>query len=518
MTMITIPTAEITLATNLKKERILEGLNNLGAPSEEKEKNIVIEVSPNRPDFFSIEGIARALNCFYGKKPFSYTVKQSQYFVKLSPTIGISRPYIVAAVVKNIQMNESALKSLIQLQEKLHETLGRKRAKLAVGVHNLDMVSFPLTYKFVSNESFVPLDFDSEMSISEILDKHPKGRCYNHLLKNDYPMLYDQKGVISFPPIINAERTRVKENTKNLLIEITGTNLNLLSRVLNIIACALADRKGEIYKLKVGKEVYPKISPEKLNINFKSINKLLGVNFDKKQIFTYLTKLGWLHDGKKTAYIPPYRIDISHYVDVAEDIAIAHGYNAFEFTLPNFFIPGSLAYSNEDIRQGMIGLGFIETVNYALTNQEKLNYTDALAKPIKIINPKTTEFTLLRTNLVSSLFENLIVNKTHLLPIRIFELGRVYNDKEEIHLAFALSAEIVDFTKIKSVFQILSTILGKDFELKKSENKLFFPGRGADIFYNKIKVGMIGEVSPLILEKFGIENPVGVCEINISKI
>lgn len=518
MAVVTITAPEIIKLTGLKKEQILEGLANLGMPAEEAEGEISVEVTPNRPDFFSIEGMARALNCFYGKKPKEYSAKKSSLKVKIEPSVGKSRPYVVAAVVKNADMNENVLKSMIQLQEKLHETVGRKRKKLAIGIHNADKISFPLVYRFVKDARFAPLDFDEEMGIDEILGKHPKGRAYAHLVRNGYPMLYDQKGVISFPPIINCERTRVTETTKNLLIEMTGTHLGTLSGALNIVACALADRGGEIYEVVVDKTAYPKLGPVKMALRLEKINALLGENFDRKRILGYLERLGWAHDGKNSIFAPPYRLDVSDYADVTEDAAIAHGYNDFEPTMPDFFIPGKLAYTNDDLRQGMIGLGFLEVVNYALTNREKLDMSWKGEKPVGIINPKTEEFTLLRTNLAVSLLDNIAANKNYELPVKIFEIGRVYGGAEKIHLGFALSGEVLDFANIRGVLQSLSLIMEKDFVLKGSENGFFMNGRRADVYYKNSRIGAIGEVSPPVLGEFGIENPVGLCEIEISRV
>lgn len=516
MAVVTISSSEIMKITSLKKEQVLEGLNDIGMPTEESEGEMFVEVTPNRPDLFSIEGIARALNSFHGKKPTEYYAAKSDLAVKIEISAPKSRPYIVAALVKNVRMDEDALKSIMQLQEKLHDTVGRKRKKLAIGVHNADAVAFPLVYKGVKDASFVPLDFDKEMNVPAVLEKHPKGRAYAHIVNAPYPIVYDQKGVISFPPIINSERTRVTEKTRNLLVEITGTHLGMMNGALNIITCALADRGGEIIEVKVGKESYPKLAPLKMKLDVDKINKLLGTKLSAKQMLDCLLRLGWSNDGK-SALVPPYRIDVSHYADIAEDVAIAHGYNDLDATMPDFFTPGSLSYSNEDIVHALVGMGFVEVVNYALTNKEKTAKISSGAEPLKIINPKTEEFTLIRTNVAVSLLDNIIVNKTKELPLKIFEIGRVYDSREKIHLAFAISDEVVDFARIRGVLQSVSQAMEMEFELKLSQNRLFISGRGAEVWHKNRKIGEIGEIAPDLLEQVGIENPVSICEIEIKK-
>ena len=278
MAVVTITASEIMKMTGLSKEQVLDGLGSLGAPTEEAEGEMFVEVTPNRPDLFSIEAIARALNSYYGKGTPKYEAKKSDYKAKIDSSVGKSRPFFVSAVVKGVRMDESVLKSLIQLQEKLHDTIGRKRKKVAIGIHNLDAVEFPLIYKFSKEEKFVPLDFNREMGIREVLENHPKGRAYAHLVKDGYPMLCDKKSVLSFPPIINSERTRVTESTQNLLVDITGTHEATLSGVLNIIVCALADRGGEIFEVKVGKGAYPQLAPKSLFIPFRSSFIFLGAS------------------------------------------------------------------------------------------------------------------------------------------------------------------------------------------------------------------------------------------------
>ncbi|MEW6529157.1 MAG: phenylalanine--tRNA ligase subunit beta [Candidatus Micrarchaeota archaeon] len=566
MAIITISCSEITKLTDLDVGQVLATLSEIGMPCNEKNDELFVEITPNRPDLFSIEGIARALNSYHGKKQYTYNAKKSDFYVKRDSSVGVLRPYIVAAVVKNININEDLLKSLMQLQEKLHETVGRKRKKVAIGVHDFDRIEFPLVYKFVNTERFAPLDFDIEMDVAEILEKHPKGRAYAHLIydkcrqqdndkhdrydargiRNDcpmiYPMIYDQKGVVSFPPIINCERTRVNEKTKNLLIESTGTHIKTLWRVLNIIVCALADRGGEIYEVDVDGEIYPKLAPIKKPINFDTINKVLGKRFDKKQILDYLTKMGWQHNGKANALIPAYRLDVMHDVDVIEDVAIAHGYNNFAPCLPDFFTPGSLSTwhkMHQQINQAMVGMGFIEVVNYSLTHEDargngrgnvykeahedmRKNVREDVCKeavvPLKILNPKTEEFTVIRTSVIKSLLNNLALNKTHELPIKIFEIGHVYNNGEKTNFAFAISAQSLDFSTIRGVFQSISNVLERNFVLKKSQNKYFISNRSADIYLKDSVCGCIGEIAPEILETFGIENPVCMCEITLDGI
>lgn len=513
MAVVSVDIKEVEVGTGLKKQEIVNVLVNMGVPVEEEANALLLEVTPNRPDLFSVEGVVRALNLFHGKKNKVYSAKKTDLTIYVDKSVGDLRPYVVGARVKNVNMSDAVLRSLIQLQEKLHETIGRKRKKIAIGIHNADRVVFPLYYKFVENEWFVPLDFEKEVSIKEILETHPKGREYGALVGPKYPVIYDKKGVLSLPPIINSERTRVEEDTKNLVIEATGTHLPMLGKVLNIIVCALIERGGKAYQINVNgrkKESYPNLVPEKIRLDYEKMNAVLGEKFSKKQIFNYLKKMGWIVK-KREVFAAPYRTDIIHYVDAVEDVAIAYGYNNFKEALPDFFVSGSVNSFYSKIRKIMVGAGYIEVVNYILSNEEE----DGKGETLKILNPKTREFTLVRRSIMPSLLKNLATNKTYELPIKLFEIGKVYDKKEKTKLGFAYCAERFDFSVIQGMLQTLFLDLEKKISLEKCENPVFIKGRGADIIENGKKIGVIGEVSFEVLEKCGVVAPVGVCEIEL---
>src|SRR5207245_377197 len=141
--------------------------------------------------------------------------------------------------------------SLVDLQEKLMLTVGRHRKKVAIGIHDMDKVTPPYTYKAVLPEDVrcTPLGMAEEMDLREILAKHEKGREYAHLVasKPRFPIITDARGeVLSFPPVINGIRTQLTPDTRNLFIDVTGTDLEAVSGCLAILSTALAERGGRI--------------------------------------------------------------------------------------------------------------------------------------------------------------------------------------------------------------------------------------------------------------------------------
>jgi phenylalanyl-tRNA synthetase beta chain len=329
------------LGRKISDEKLRDRISMLGTDLEKvSPTEIEVEVFPNRPDMLSIEGFARALSSFLGirKGLREYKVNKSNYKSKIDKKVEKVRPYAVNAVVKNIKLDDPTIKSLMQVQEKLHASHGRNRKKVSIGVYDLDKIKFPLTYttKPVFFK-FKPLETNQEMTLKQILNNHPKGKEFGHLLKDfkEYPIWLDANNqVLSMPPIINSEETKVDENTKNLFIDVTGTDLNACEQALNIIVTSLADRGGQIYEVKVNGKSYPDLKPRRLKLNRKYAENILGISLTENKTKELLSKMG-IKYLNGYVLIPPYRTDIISEIDLVEDIAIAYGYENFMPEIPN---------------------------------------------------------------------------------------------------------------------------------------------------------------------------------------
>jgi len=506
----------------------------MGLPVESVEgDSIYVDVTPNRPDLLSIEGIARALSTFMGGKPKHYSAKDSGIKLHIDNSVLPVRPFIVAAVVRNVKIDEKKIESLMQLQEKIHETYGRKRRKISIGVHNLDAVQPPFFYKAVepSSYSFIPLDMEKKLTLSKILELHPKGVEYGGIIKEfkKYPLLVDSKEqALSFPPIINGELTRVDANTKNIFIDVTGTDANAIMDALKIVSLALVDRGGELFSVEViGKRKFetPDLSEKVVALPAEKINKMLGMDFTEAHLLKLLAKMGYDSSNKKVK-MPCYRVDIMDWVDLAEDVAIAHGYNNFAPSLPNFFSIGQEKRSElleGKIRELMVGLNFLEVLCPNLTNeQECFGKMLATEKPhVKIKNPKVEEYTMMRPWLAPSLLRVISESKQAELPIRIFEIGDAISlegadVKQTRSLACALYDPKATFSEIKSFADAVAREMGWAVEMRPCEHPSFIKGRAAEIVHKKKRVGVFGEIHPQVLNNFQLEQPVALLELDIT--
>ena len=515
----------------LSDEEIIENLFLLKMEAEIKEDAIMCELSPDRPDMLSVEGIARELKGFLGIETGmkKYEVKKSGLTLKKeNPRV---RPYIACAIIKDVILSDALVRSLMQVQEKLHATIGRDRKKVAIGVHDFDKVVNPLLYTDVEDETFVPLNMSEKMTVKEILKKHPKGPAYAHLVKDLYPMLYDKEGVLSFPPIINSERTKVTENTKSLFIDVTGTDEKAVNLVLNILVCNITERCGKIFDVKISNSATPKLESKEMSISVNEINDLLGIGLDEKQIAKILERMRYSvkkqKGGNIVIDIPPYRSDILHKVDIIEDVAIGFGYNNIEPILPKISTIGEeseLEKLTSKIRELMIGLGFQETLNFILTskenNFEKMNLD---GEAVEILNPTTSEYSITRTWLLPNMLRIFFLNKNREYPQKIFEVGDCLllddsekSNRQERKLVGAITYDSANLTEIKSIVEAVLKSLGYEYEIQEYSHPSFIESRYGIILVDGKEIGMFGEISPKVLENWKIEKPVIAFEISVG--
>ena len=497
----------------------------------------------NRPDLLSVEGIARELKGIIGKEKglVHYQINNSSFILNLENVK--ARPEIACAVVKNVKLNEFAIKQIIQLQEKICEGFGRKRKEAAIGVYDFDKIKWPIIYKSVKPDGikFTPLDMSEELTPRQILVKHEKGREYAKLLENEaeYPLLIDSANqVLSMPPVINSNYSgKVTEQTKNLFVEVTGFDKEKIMLALNILLAALADRDGEIYSVSLNKAGKKTISPEfKTNIkkfSLEEVNERLGLNLSAKEIMNLAEKARYSAKLKKDEIeveTPFYRPDVIHAFDVMEDIAIAYGYNNFEAEEPKIFTIGSTLQETKKanrIASLMTGLGFQELLTFNMTNKEDLFKKMNLKEEniIEIENPASQTYSCLRNWLLPSLVNILSQNTTRQYSQKIFEIGTVVESangevKSETvqKLAIAFSDTKINFTDMKQILLYLMKNLGLEFETRESNHASFIEGRQVEIILNKKAVGIFGEIHPKVLSNWGIEMPTAALELNLEGI
>ena len=534
------------LGIDMEKDELIDTLPMMSSDIEDfDDEEIKVEFFPNRPDNLSVEGVARSFKGFIGQEiglP-DYKVVPSNEEVSVEAEVAEIRPYIGFAKIDNVDFTGDKLKYIMDFQENLHWVIGRDRKKVAIGIHNADVVNAPFKYIATPKDAnaFVPLEKDSEMTPDEILKEHDKGKDYAHLIENfdKYPLILDKDdNVLSMPPIINGELTKIKEDTKNIIVDVTGTDERAVNQALNIICCSFAEVGGQIKSMDVKYEdktiTSPDLTPQEMNVHVSTANELIGgTDLNADDIKGLLEKARFdaeiIDENTVKAIIPAYRVDILHEVDIVENIAVQYHINSVEAKLPEI---NTVAYENNwfsaesTIREVMIGLGFQEIMSLMLTSEEahyeKMNQEE---KPhVQVARPITIDRTMIRTSLINSLMEFLEDNKHEDLPQKIFEIGDVLylDDTKENKtvsskkLAAVICHSTANFTEIKSVVTSVLSNLGYTMEIKDSQNKTFIEGRAADVKgmsdAGSIE-GFFGEVSPEVITNFTLEYPVIAFEI-----
>ncbi len=534
---------ERLIGKKLSTEELKDRISMLGTDLESiDDEEIIVEIFPNRPDLLSEQGFGRALSSFVGVNTGlkRYSVKKSGYKVFVAKDMKEVRPYTVCAIVKNLKLNDEKIRELIQIQEKLHITFCRKRKKAAIGIYPLEKIKMPIYFEARKPEDiiFKPLEANKEMTAKQILEQHPTGIEYRHLVKDlkKYAIFRDaEKNILSFTPIINSHHTgKIVDTTKEAFIEVSGFDLNTNIYVLNILVCALADMGADIYSMEV---VYPDktlITPDltyrKMKIDLSFINKWLGLELNEKELKRLLEKMGFGYEDK-LVLIPAYRSDIIHQVDLAEDIAIAYGYEKF---IPE--IPKKATTGHEDqfekfrkkVSYLLSGLNMLETSSYYISNKEtqfkrmKLDEKDC----VEIGNSKSEEYSLMRYTLLSNLLNILKENTHNEYPQNLFETGYVFRldskeetgVKETCNIAAILCNNDVDYTKIRQVLDYLFRSLGLKYEIKETSHPSFIQGRVGKVLFEGKEIGILGEINPEVLDNFGVEMPVVGMELDLNII
>ncbi|HJM44839.1 MAG TPA: phenylalanine--tRNA ligase subunit beta [Candidatus Poseidoniaceae archaeon] len=554
-------------------KELLGNIGDIGCSVEDNNsEDIEIEIFPDRTDLLSPGTLAYASRTFIHRmKPNpELLIESSGISLDVDSSLKTVRPIIYAAVVKGVQTGETEeeinefIQTIMDHQEKLHFSLGKRRSKASIGVHDLSKLK--PNFKVIAVDEkykFIPLAMDEEMNINEILTKHPKGVDYAHLLggMNKFPIIIDSnEDVLSFPPIINGEHTTVNNSTKDFFIDVTGWDSRACECCLLLVCLELAARGGVIQSVKINdcddnEIITPNGSPVIHQLTQRLLDSMLGKNFNETELTVAINRMGGNYlgcskapsnsqkDAKKMSDIvegdviykfemPRWRFDILHPIDLVEEIAIGHGYEDLGADVPKTPLAGAALKSSNFTRRFttcLQGLGLQQITSLTLSNENDQFHNvrwDEIEIATILANPITVDHTLLRTNLLPGLLRLLSANKHNELPQRVYELGQVVrNHVNETHASWLIASPTGGFAEGRGMLQAIMRDLALDkfnvkYELKETlENQgPWLKGRGAEIFVSKTKVGEIGEIDPHISQNFELNVPIHGAELYLDKL
>jgi len=546
-----------------------------------------LEFAPDRLDRLSVEGIARSLRYHYGddRGVDVPSTNDPERTIAVDESVPAERPYVTGAVVRGVDFDDAALESLIQVQEKLHATMGRGRAKGAIGVHDLvALKDAPGTggeksIRYVGVEpdgdSFVPLDSDQEMTPAEVVGDHPIGDTYGDLVAglDRYPTIYDDIGLFSFPPVINGRRTEVSTGSRDLFVEMTGTDQWTIDHMLNIVCYSLAARGARIERVTVeyadgatgeyaGHTLdRPDLSVTTKTVTHERIEGIIGVDLDSETVVDCAERAGLdaeqvvtgggatdTHEADsdgEPAYevaIPPYRVDALHPLDVVDDIGRAFGFNDLAPQYPDVSTVGSRhdrSRLEDAARDVLVGLGFEDLLNFHMINAEENFERMRLSDPRSVADPRpgpvggaesatiqepySEDYTMLRTWALPSLLMVLENNTHRTYPQDLAEIGlaaRVDPAEntgvtERRTVAAVLARADASYEDAKARLQALAGAFDANLETPPTEHPSFIPGRAAAVVLDGESVGVIGEIHPEVLVEHDLELPVAAFEFRL---
>ena len=536
MAIIGLPFKYLERLTGTDRETILARMPMIGSEVERQETDHAdVEFFPDRPDLFSVEGVARAMRGFLAIETGlpRYTVKSSGIKFTIDPNLATIRPYLGSAIIRNVSLDEESILSIMGLQEALHWAVGRGRSKVAIGIHDLDTIRPPFHYiASPRSRKFIPLDFETELSMDEILEKHPKGKDYAKIVR-DFPLFPlitdDENNVCSFPPIINGERTRVTTGTRNILLDTTGTDKKAVQIAVNIICTAMAEAGASIESVEIDGGQTPTLAPAERTIRVRECNDLIGIEFSASEIAYLLEKMRFgaqaAGKDKVDVQVPCYRADIMHDWDIFEDVAIAYGYDKFAVEISPTFAIGKAhpVYTiAAQVRAILSGLGCIEMMPFTLTSEQVLY--DAMQRErssqvLSLMHPISEEHTVVRTDILPLLLEMLQVNKPRELPQRLFATGDVIAGIRTTQRLAAVSTHPdADFSEAYASADAVLHELSINYTVKESADPAFIDGRRGDIIVAGNVVGVFGEIHPAVLNAFELEHPVAAFELDLRAV
>ncbi|CAE6424407.1 unnamed protein product [Rhizoctonia solani] len=531
-----------------------------GLPAERPQ--LKIEIPANRYDMLCIEGIARALRIFLGKeKAPEYKLvppkggTNDYLTITIKPETARIRPYFAGAILRNVKFTPRSYASFIDLQDKLHQNIARKRQLVAIGTHDLDTLKPPFTYEALPPDQikFAALGKTEEKRADELVEiyrgeKHLSR--YLHIIENSpvYPIIYDSnRQVLSMPPIINSEHSKITLNTRNVFIDLTATDETKLAIVTNEMVAMFSEYCEEPFTIEPVRLVLPdgstRITPDlslrPMNTTAAYINSYTGLTLSPQDLASMLERMGLQATARSdptadlALLIPPTRPDILHPVDLVEDAAIAYGFNKLPKAFPavnTVAQPLEVSKLADLVRRECAMCGWIEVLPLILCSHDEnfawLNRADDGKTAVKLANPKTLEYQVVRSSLLPGLLKTLRENKAHPLPIQVFETsdvalkddtherrarnvrraGAVWCNKsagfEVVHGLLGRIMNVLEIPRLELVngkrVQAGKGVEGEGWWIEGSDDPTYFPGRAAKIFYRPRKGTETKEPIPLL--------------------
>ncbi|EMD00685.1 hypothetical protein BAUCODRAFT_100106 [Baudoinia panamericana UAMH 10762] len=549
---------------------------------EQEAPQLKIEIPANRYDMLCFEGIAMNLNIFLGRETMpTYTLKPPSdgqlQTVTVHPETASIRPYFSCAILRNITFTQARYDSFIALQDKLHQNLARQRTLVAIGTHDLDTIQGPFTYEALPPDQikFAPLNQTKEMTATQMMDFYAKDKHlsrYLPIIRDSpvYPIIYDSnRTVLSMPPIINSNHSKITLATRNVLIDITATDKTKLELVNHILVAMFSQYCADPFTVEPVNIISPHnhesrqtpdLTPRHAQASASYINSICGLTSSREALCTSLKRMCYTavpspHDPDALdVSIPITRADVLHQADIMEDAAVAYGFNSLPRKFPrgSSFTAAALPINKlaDIIRLESFGAGWVEVMPLILCSHDEnyawLNHPSDQGACVRLQNPKTAEYQIVRTSLIPGLLKTVRENKGHAVPLKIFEVSDVvYKDararperkaRNERHFGACWYGKTSGFEQVhglldRAMLMLKSALVTREqglareggvqgYWIEEVDDPTYLPGRAAAIYLRVAdqthRIGTFGNLHPSVLKHFELPFPASVLELNVE--
>ena len=512
---------------------------------------IEYEITSNRVDCYSVIGIAREAAATFGKKFHEPEIKKTGNDEKASDYISVDVldtdlcPRFTARVVKNVKIGPSP-----KWMQRCLASNGIRPINNIVDITNYVMEEY--------GQPMHSYDYDMIAGHKIIVKRALDGDVFTTLdgqerkLDHDVIMICDAEKPVGIGGIMGGENSMITDDVKTVLFEaacFNGTNIRLSSKRIGLQtdasqkfdkgldpntaelavnrACELMEEFGAGEVVGGIVDVYPeKRLPSEVPFEPEKINGLLGTSFSEEEMIGYFEAVDLKYDREKNVIkVPTWRQDVLRTCDLAEEVARFSGYDKIPTTLPSgaatagklqfdMLVLGVLRNLAEDC-------GFSQAYCYSFESRKAfdkltLDENDPLRSAIEISNPLGEDFSIMRTTSLNGILTSLGTNYNRRnKSVRLYETGNIYLPKalpltelpdERMQLTLGMYGD-GDFFEMKGVIELMLMKLGmkKKAEYKTDVLKNYMhPGRQAQIIYDGVRIGEIGEVHPIVRKNYEI--------------
>ena len=537
------------------------------------------ELTANRADCFSVFGLVREIAAITGNKPHFPEIKVNEDDnTKLNDifSVEIADPDLCSRFSTRMLKNVKIGPSPEWMQQRL-EGAGIRSINNVVDVTNFVMIEL--------GHPMHAYDYDKITGKKLIARRAVEGEELHTLddtsrkAKGEMLVIADSEKAAGLAGIMGGFETEITDTTTTVVLESADFYGPCIRRTAR--ACGLSSEASGRFERGVDSEttikaldraaqllqemgactvcegivdVYP--NPKQANyVTFtpEQINNHLGTNIAKDVMLNIITSVGFDvtkdENDEITVKVPSWRNDVTCMADISEEIARLHGFDKIKSTLPNgVSMQGTQSAKQtfiDKVKASLSSQGLYETISFALTNEETFNKLNIpqdspLRKAVPIMNPLSDEYPLVRTTLLSSIFDNLARNLARKNDdVALFEVGSVFFPKalpvtelpdEVVKIAGAITGrrnaqgwnqtnDMVDFYDAKGIIEeLLANLRVTRYTVEAGTHYAMHPGKTALFKKGRDVIATVGEVHPAVLSAYGITKPVYIFELDATTV